>query len=126
MLDGRDDGETLRRLAQLRSLLLARTGLDVDAIEGISSAIEAIWTSVDQWAHQCRLEQVATLTYSLTADSLTLTVHDEGGWLAGPGRLIQEQFATILTGARFDEVRADPTAHCLTLVKRLTQVTTDR
>jgi len=118
VLDGRDDGETLRRLAQLRSLLLARGGLEVDAIAGINSAIEAIWTSVHNWAHHGRLEQVATLAYLLTSESLTLWVHDEGGWLAGSGRLVKEQIATALDGARFDEVIADQTAHCLKLFKR--------
>ena len=33
VLDGRDDGETLRRLARLRGLLLARSGLEPEAIE---------------------------------------------------------------------------------------------
>jgi CheY-like chemotaxis protein len=118
VLDGRDDGNTLRRLAQLRSLLLARSGLEPDAIAGINSTIEAIWTSVDQWAHRCRLEQVATLAYSLTAESLTLTVHDEGGWLDSSGQRAEEQISTMLAGAPFDEVIANHPAHCLTLFKR--------
>ena len=65
VLDGRDDGETLRRLARLRSLLLARSGLEPEAIDGISAAIRAIWSSVDEWAHRSGLEQVATLSYAL-------------------------------------------------------------
>ncbi len=120
VLDGRDDGETLRRLAQLRSLLLARSGLGMDGIEGINSAIEAIWMSAHTWANDCRSEQVATLAYVLTDDALTLTVHDEGGWLAGLGNLVTEQIASMLDGARFDEVSADPTAHSFKLIKRLT------
>jgi len=118
VLDGRDDGNTLRTLAQLRRLLLARCGLELDAIEGINSAIEAIWSSVDQWAHHRRLEQVATLAYLFTPESLTLTVHDEGGWLDGSVRPAQEQIATMLAEAPFDEVIADHKAHCLTLIKR--------
>src|ERR1700678_1973808 len=47
VLDGRDNGETLRQLARLRGLLLARSGPDHDAIDRISAAIRAIWISVD-------------------------------------------------------------------------------
>jgi len=118
LLDGRDDGNTLRRLAQLRGLLLARSGLEPAAIEGMSAAIEAIWTSVDQWAHHRRLEQVATLAYVFTPGSLTLTVHDEGGWLDTWGHPAQQHISTILAGAPFDEVIADQPAHRLTLIKR--------
>jgi len=118
VLDGRDDGNTLRRLAQLRNLLLARNGLELDAIEGIMSTIEAIWTSVDKWAHHCRLEQVATLAYLLTDESLTLTVHDEGGWLDSSGHVAGQQISTLLAGAPFDEVITDHPAHRLTLIKR--------
>jgi CheY-like chemotaxis protein len=118
VLDGRDDGETLRRLAQLRSLILARRVLPVDAVEGVCSAIEAIWSSVHQWGHGCRLEQVASLAYVLTLQSLTLTVHDEGEWLSGPGRGVGEQIASMPDGARFDEVIADQTGKCLRLFKR--------
>ena len=49
VLDGRDDGETLRRLARLRGSLLARGGLERDAIDRISAAVWAIWASVDGW-----------------------------------------------------------------------------
>jgi len=118
VLDGRDDGNTLRRLARLRGLLLARSGLELDAIEGIIAAIEAIWTSVDQWAHHRRLEHVATLAYVFTPESLTLTVHDEGGWLDSSGHPAQQQISTILAGAPFDEVIADHPAHRLTLIKQ--------
>jgi len=118
VLDGRDDGDTLRRLAQLRSLLLARSGLDFGAIERINASIEAIWTSVDRWANRCQLERVATLAYLLTAESLTLTVHDEGGWLDSSGHVAEQQISTMLAGAPFDEVIADHSGHRLTLIKR--------
>jgi CheY-like chemotaxis protein len=117
-LDGRHDGNTLRCLAQLRSLLLARSGLAPEAVESINSAIEAIWAGVEQWAQHRRLEQVATLAYSITPESLTLTVHDEGGWLDSSGHPAQKQVSTILASALFDEVIANQPAQGLTLVKR--------
>src|SRR5438105_37166 len=42
-LDVRDDGETLRRLAQLRRLLQARDGLAPEEIDGLSAAIKELW-----------------------------------------------------------------------------------
>ena len=85
MLDGRDDGETLRRLARLRGLLLARSGLEPEAIDRISAAIRAIWSSVDAWARRSGLDRVATLAYALSPENLVLTVHDEAGWLSSVG-----------------------------------------
>jgi CheY-like chemotaxis protein len=119
VLDGRDDGETLRRLAQIRNLLLARTRLGLRAIEGINSAIRAVWSNVDQWAQGRRLEQGATLAYELTAESLTLTIHDEGGWLASWPSAAGDPISSLVADGRFDQVVADSESHCLRLVKRL-------
>ena len=118
VLDGRDDGETLRRLARLRGLLLARSGLEPEAIESISAAIRAIWSSVDAWARRSGLDRVATLAYALSPENLVLTVHDEAGWLASVGDLADGPVSTILTDARFDQIENDHEAHCLRLVKR--------
>ena len=122
VLDGRDDGETLRRLARLRGLLLAHSGLEPEAIEAISAAIRAIWLSVDGWARRSGLDRVATLAYALSPENLVLTVHDEAGWLARVGNLADGPVSTILTNARFDQIENDHDAHYLRLVKRLGQL----
>jgi CheY-like chemotaxis protein len=118
VLDGRDDGETLRRLAGLRSLLLAKSGLGPEAVAGISRDIRVIWSSALERSHRSGLEQVASLNYSLTPDSLTLTVHDEGGWLENCWPLVASQVSSMPAGGGFDEVVADHDARCLKLVKR--------
>jgi len=118
VLDGRDDGETLRRLARLRGLLIARSGLEPEAIDRISAAIRAIWSSVDQWSRRSGLDRVATLAFALSPESLSLTVHDEGGWLASTDGLAQGPTSTILADARFDQIESDHEARCLRLVKR--------
>jgi CheY-like chemotaxis protein len=119
VLDGRDDGETLRRLAQLRSLVLARGVLKQDAAARIVRAIRAIWSSVDDWSRRSHREQVATLTYVLDSEGLTLSILDEGGWL----KSMAEPAATAPDGplslAVFDEISVDRDAGCLRLVKRL-------
>jgi CheY-like chemotaxis protein len=118
-LDGRDDGEALRRLAQLRRLMQTRGGLGLDEIERISTVIKELWSSVDHWSRRHRLSRVATLAYSLTPEALTLTVHDEAGWLPAARELAPDSPAPSLAEARFDQVIADEANHSLKLVKRL-------
>lgn len=119
VLDRRDDGETLRRLARLRTLLLARSGLEPAAIERISAAISAIWSNVDAWSRRSGLDRVATLAYALSPETLVLTVHDEAGWLASLEGQAGGSVSPVLTGAGFDQVETDHEAHCLRLVKQL-------
>jgi CheY-like chemotaxis protein/outer membrane murein-binding lipoprotein Lpp len=119
VLDGRDDGQTLRRLAHLRRLLLLRGGIEAQAIDRISSAIRALWSSVDQWARRSRREQVATLSYALDDEALSLTVHDEAGWLASLPDLTDERAWPMVAAAQFDGISTDRAAARLKLVKRL-------
>jgi CheY-like chemotaxis protein len=118
VLDERDDGETLRRLARLRGLLLARSGLEPEAVDRISAAICAIWSNVDSWARRSGLERVATLTYAVSPEKLVLTVHDEAGWLSSVGDRAEGAVSPVLTDARFDQMETDRDARCLRLVKR--------
>ena len=118
VLDRRDDGETLRILARLRALLLARSGLEPKAIDRITAAISAIWGNVDAWSRRSSVDRVATLAYALSPESLVLTVHDEAGWLASVGDLSEGPVSTLLIDAGFDEMEADHEAHCLRLAKR--------
>jgi CheY-like chemotaxis protein len=122
VLDGRDDGETLRRLARLRGLLQGRSGLEPEAIEWITAAIRAIWLSADGWARRSARDQVATLAYALSPERLVLTVHDEAGWLSTVGDLTDGPMATILTDAGFDQIENDREGHCLRLVKQFKAV----
>ncbi len=119
-LDLRDDGDTLRQLAQLRRLLQVRSGLDTVAIDRISTTIKELWSSVDAWSRRRRLDQVATLAYSLTSDSLTLTIRDEAGWLTGSRGLEPDLVSRILAEAQFDRVIANEAGRSLELVKRFT------
>jgi len=113
-LDARDDGETLRRLAHLRRLLQARCPMDCDGIDRISAAIRSLWSSIDTWSRQRRVERVATLAYSLTPGTLTLTVRDEAGWLSAAHSAAE----SALASGPFDEVIRDEAGRSLTLVKR--------
>ncbi len=119
-LDLRDDGDTLRQLAQLRRLLQVRSGLDAGAIDQISATIKELWSSVNAWSrHRC-LDQVATLAYSLTSESLSLTIRDEAGWLTASRGLEPDLVSRILAESPFDQVISDDAGRCLELVKRFT------
>jgi CheY-like chemotaxis protein len=118
VLDSRDDGETLRRLARLRGFLLDRGALEPDQIDRICAAIKAIWSSVDQWAVRSGLDRVATLAYALTPEQLSLTVHDEGGWLSGQSEPVVGPGSKVLADAAFDQIEDDHEAKCLRLIKR--------
>jgi CheY-like chemotaxis protein len=113
-LDSRDSGDTLRRLAQLRRLLQVRCNLETDGIDRISRAIRGLWSSVEVWARQRRLDRVASLAYSLTPEALTLTIRDEAGWLAATPSAATDALAV----GQFDEVTRDALGRSLTLVKR--------
>jgi CheY-like chemotaxis protein len=116
-LDARDDGESLRRLAHLRRLMQIRCLLEPDGIDRMSSAIKALWSNVDAWSRQRRQEKVATLSYSLTPEAVTLTLRDEGGWLSATPTAA----ASALAVGQFDEVTRDEGGRSLTLVKRCRQ-----
>jgi DNA-binding response OmpR family regulator len=118
VLDARDEGETLRSLARLRNAVRARSGLEHETIEELVRALKAIWSNAVEWGNRRRLERVASLKYSLTDDSLTLTVTDEAGWLEGGRQLEGNSLAGLVPGGLFDLVVDDSTSRSIQLVKR--------
>ncbi len=116
-LDSRDSGETLRRLAHLRRLLQIRCCMESEGLDRISSAIKSLWSSVESWSRQRRLDRVASLSYTFTPEALTLTIHDEAGWLAATPSAATD----ALAAGHFDEVIRDESGRSLTLVKRCRQ-----
>ena len=117
-LDSRDDGETLRRLARLRRLLQARSGLGFGRDRPDQSAIGSLWSSVD--------DLVAPSTFGsgrhavLFSDSGGADAHHprRGGMAFRLTRSRLQQGRHALDEAQFDEVIADEATHTLTLVKR--------
>ena len=105
--DSRDDGEILRRLGQLRSLIFARTGLGLDSVAQINRAIKEIWCLADEWHRGHPADRASTLIYTLTAERLTLTFRDAAGWLGRVRGLPDDDPASALVTARFDEVVPD-------------------
>jgi DNA-binding response OmpR family regulator len=116
-LDVRDDGETLRHLALLRRLMQARGCVGHEQAQRLSAAITALWSKVDAWSRGRSMDQVATLAYSLTPRSLTLTLHDEAGWLPESPELHPGRLAGSPIEAPFDQIIAEPAKQSLKLIK---------
>ena len=79
--DHSDDGEILRRLGQFRSLVFARTTMNLEAVKQLGRVIKEIWCMADEWAHGCPGDRITTLTYTITAERLVLEFRDAAGWL---------------------------------------------
>ena len=118
IFDHSDDGEILRRLGQLRSLIFARTALDLEETIQIGRAIKEIWCLADEWAQGFPDDPITTLVYTLTADRLTLVFHQVSGWV---GRLsaLEDSPASSLSHAGFDRVHTDDSGHTITMTKDL-------
>ena len=112
-----DDGETLRKLAQLHNLILGRTPLGADAVERMNRAIEDVRESIDRWAGAHPECEAATFRYELTPEHLVLAIEGQLDWLDEDRT---GQAGAVLDAARdgFDEVSVDRGQSCLTLIKK--------
>jgi hypothetical protein len=117
-LDGSDECQTLRSLARLRNALLARSGLELEAIDEIYNAITAFWLSSREWVERHASDGTATLKYSLNDSSLELCISDQGGWLLS--RLEREGHPGLglLDSGLFDQVITDSASRSLRFVKQ--------
>ena len=104
----------------MRNAVLARSGCDLQTIDELSRAFRAIWSSALEWGKRHRLEQVATLNYSLDDDCLTLIVKDECGWLDRPDQPGGDVLYGLVPAGLFDHVLTDRKRRTVELVKRFT------
>lgn len=116
--DHADDGEILRRLGQLRSLIFARTALGLEETLLIGRAIKEIWRLADEWAQGFPDDPTTTLVYTLTDDRLTLVFHNAAGWVGRVASLAENPLSS-LCHAGFDRIHADDAGHSITLSKEL-------
>jgi CheY-like chemotaxis protein len=116
--DTRAAGESLRRIAHLRSLLRERSALDHDAVLGIGAALQALWAGADAWGREHHADLVATLAYRLLPDRLELTLRDTSGWLASLEPARQDLGPKAVLPARFDEIIPGRSAPSITFIKR--------
>ena len=117
--EARDEGETLRRLSQLRSLLLACTPLGADDVGRLGDAMRCLWESADAWGRRHGVTEVAALDYRVFDDRVEVRLHDLAGWLAKALALSDEPGGRpdALASATFDRVEVDDSLRSMTLVK---------
>ncbi len=71
-----------RGISRLRGLLLARTPLSDESTDHIICALRAIRDDTRDFARHHRVEQVASASYTLQDDRLTLSIRDMAGWFS--------------------------------------------
>lgn len=113
-----DDGEILRRLGQLRSLIFARTPLGLEQVVQISRAIKEVWCVADECAHSTASERTLALAYTLAPQRLVLNFHGASLWLSRISVLLDDG-TNALRLAAFDETQIDSSGQSLRLIKNL-------
>jgi CheY-like chemotaxis protein len=118
-LGSSDDGETVRQLAQLRSLIFAGTTLDPESVANINETLRSLGASADEWGERHGISRVAVLSYRRDGHRLTLMLRDVSGWLADDPRSPLERWPEAIARGHFDDVGHDPSTGSFTLVKML-------
>lgn len=121
-LDASGDGDALRQIAQLRSLLVARSSLESDQVNRIGAAVAEIAASASAWGQEHGSQLVARFEYRLESDALTLTLHDASGWLRHDRSAPEIRWPRAVPAARFDAIDFDGDGDRLTFYKRLDDV----
>jgi DNA-binding response OmpR family regulator len=116
LFDHSDDGEILRRLGQLRSLLLARTAMNLEAATQLCRAIKEIWCVADEWVRAYSSDRFTNLTYVLTDQRLVLSFNDAGLWIETIRALFEDPGSSLRCVA-FNQIDIQTANRCLTLVK---------
>jgi CheY-like chemotaxis protein len=113
-----DEGESLRQISQLRSLMLAFTPLDYDAISRMTAAFQEIWKAADDWGRRNGKPVVASLSYETLGDRVVLTLHDLAGWFRDDPRSPAERWPAAIALGGFDEVRVEQPGDSVAFVMR--------
>jgi CheY-like chemotaxis protein len=114
----RDDGESLRKLAQLRSLLLARTPLDEEATRRLHDACSQLWAAADAWGRKHATADVAALDFSAREDRVELNLRDLSGWFRDDPRSPAERWPEAVARGGFDQIIQDRPGDAVQFVVR--------
>jgi hypothetical protein len=114
--DQNDDGEILRRIAQLRNLLFARTALSMEEVAEISRAVDEVRCETNDWARGHPGDHATTLTYTFTARQLILEFFGPAGWLGRILPLVDDPTKEA-SRTRFDQVLIAKSDHSVKFVR---------
>lgn len=116
--ESRDEGETLRRLAQFRSLLLARTPLGVDSVCRLGEGLRRLASEADTWGQKHGARTVASFSYRVEPGRVEMTLRDTSGWLRDDPRSPAERWPHEVASGGFDEAHADHAGGTVSFVLR--------
>jgi CheY-like chemotaxis protein len=116
--EARDEGESLRRLAQLRSRMLAGTPVDADTVGRVNESLRLLYDRADAWGQKHGASVVASLGYRASTDRVELTLRDLAGWFRDDPRSPAERWPEEVARGRFDEVSADRAGGSVSFVLR--------
>jgi CheY-like chemotaxis protein/anti-sigma regulatory factor (Ser/Thr protein kinase) len=111
--------EPYEQIAQLRSLLLARSALDEEAIGQLSRALMELTQNVLEWGRKQRDSALAEIRYRIDADRLTLTVFDRAGWSSSSDLPHERALGLLVGGGRFDAIHYDESGTQVELMRWL-------
>ena len=115
--DEQDDGETLRRLGQLRSLVFGRGCLSFESTQQLGRAVKEVWCRMAEWARLHPDEPASQLRFLMTAERLELTFHNPSGWIEEVAAMVQADSTSALHAVQFDQIDVDQARRHLTLIK---------
>ncbi|MHC5542442.1 response regulator [Singulisphaera rosea] len=104
LLKSHDDGESLRQIAQLRSLLFAKTPLDLETVGRIGSVLAEISSEAGSWGRDNDIQLVATIDYRLETDRIILTLRESADWLKDSLLLREGRRSRWHSETPFDEI----------------------
>jgi CheY-like chemotaxis protein len=107
--------DALRRVARLRNLLVARTSLDVEGVDRIGAALQALRASAERWGRQLGVDPVAVLEYRILPDRLVFTIDDRSEWVTRTRDNPAESWPAAVSEAPFTAVESRAGGPGLTL-----------
>jgi DNA-binding response OmpR family regulator len=109
--------ETQRLFGQFRNILVARTTMELDAINRVSTALTDIWKDALCWGRQPNHRLNTSLSFHVQSELLAITINDTSGWLAENRYDPVERWPLSFAAACFDEVINEEPGHRMTLHK---------
>ena len=112
-----DEDETFRKLARLRSVLFAKTPLDIEGVRDFDDALRTLVTDAEAWGKANHATEIASLTYEFKTDSVVITLRDTAGWIRNDPRPPSQRWPELTGSSRFDVIEEIREEGILTLVK---------
>jgi len=109
--------DTLRDLARLRSLIVARTPLDFAAVEEVFAQIHWIWAFAEHSQAGTGPRPALSLRYQLDDCRLSIQLVDRAGWMEAYRSRASKPHSESRDAAEFVPARTEDSMDCLSLVK---------